>query len=55
MHYRNMRTTAEHRATELSPVRVRAKRNLANLPTAWDDKPHGRRGRCDRAKNHRRP
>jgi hypothetical protein len=55
MYLRNMKTTAERRAVEASPVKVRAKRNFANLPDAWDDKPHARRGRCDRSKNHRRP
>jgi len=52
---RNMKTTAERRAADGSPVKVRAKRNSANLPNAWDDKPFARRGRSDRGKNYRRP
>lgn len=55
---RNMRTTVEARAESKASengVTVRAKRNGNNLPNAWDDVPHARRGRCDRYKNHRRP
>lgn len=54
-HYlRNPKTTNECRQAEKSPVKIRAKRNWANLPNAWDDIPHARRGRNDQHKNHRR-
>lgn len=55
-YFRNIKTTAERRsvagATEQG-VKVRASRNLSNLPTAWDDKPHARRERPNRHKSHR--
>lgn len=51
---KQMRTTAERRASEASPVKVRAARNADNLPSAWDDKPRARQPRSDRYKNHRR-
>jgi hypothetical protein len=54
---RHMKTTAESRAVsaaEEQGAKVRAKRNYANIPNAWDDVPHSRRGRSDRYKNHRR-
>jgi len=55
---RNPKTTAECRAESAASeqgVQVRAKRNRRNVPNAWDDIPHARKGRNDRAKNHRRP
>jgi hypothetical protein len=50
-----MRTTAELRAIPNAyeqGVTVRGKRR--NVPNAWDDIPHGRRGRNDRGKSKRR-
>ena len=55
--YKRMRTTAEARAALASKqdgiIKVRAKRNYANLPTERDDKPIGRQPRADRYKNKR--
>jgi hypothetical protein len=55
-YFRTVRTQAERRlvanANEQG-VKVRARRNAANLPTEWDDKPHARRERCNRHKSHR--
>lgn len=53
---RHMKTTAEARSVASASeqgIKVRAKRNYANLPNAWDDIPHSRRPRCDKHKNHR--
>jgi hypothetical protein len=54
---RKPKTTCERRAvataTENGTV-VRGSRNSNNLPNEWDDRPHSRRGRCDRHKNVRR-
>lgn len=57
---RNPKTTAECRAESAANeqgVKVRAKRNYANIPNSFDDIAHstGKRGRNDRYKNHRRP
>lgn len=52
---KRMRTTAERRAAEASPVKVRPARNMSNLPSHWDDHGCARQPRSDRYKNHRRP
>lgn len=55
---RNPKTIAECRAESNANeqgVKVRAKRNYANIPNSHDDLTHARKGRCDRHKNHRRP
>lgn len=51
---RHPRTTAEKRSSLENAELIRPKRSGHNLPNAWDDIPHGRRGRSDRHKNHRR-
>lgn len=54
-YFRNMRTTNERKAIEACEeegVKVRAKRH--NIPNAWDDISHARKGRDDRNKNHHR-
>lgn len=55
MKLKNMRTTAEVRAIpscEEEGIRVRSKRNKANLPNAWDDI-RARKARSDHYKNKR--
>lgn len=55
-YYRTPRTRQEM-ALSIDPEHadyVRSKRYFRNLPDAWDDKPHARRGRPDKHKNHRR-